>query len=73
MRSTTLLLCDLATGLRVPVRATVEDIDDATCRVSVGAVGVVMAAEQVREAEAAVGAAERWERRAGSSARRGGA
>lgn len=63
MRSTTLLLTHVALGHRVPVRATVEDIDDGTCRVTVGAVGVVMAAEQVAEAERAVGAAERWERK----------
>lgn len=73
MRSTTLLLTDVALARRVRVHATVEDIDDGTCRVTVGAVGVVMAAEQVAEAERAVGESERWERRVGAKKQGGSA
>ena len=73
MRSTTLLLPHVALGHRVPVRAVVDDIDDGTCRVTAGAVGVVMAAEQVVEVEHAVSAAERWDRRVGAKKQGGGA
>lgn len=73
MRSTTLLLTHVALGYAVPVRATVEDLDDGTCRVTVGTVGAIMAAEHVRRAEEAVAAAERWERRVGAKKQGGGA